>query len=205
MKKNIIIRTMKKDDFKDASILMSFAFGSKLPSLSNLSTTEMADFMLAGQIFNANSLREYYVACYDNKVIGIMHLDCSDYKKNKKYTKLDKKYFIHKYGLLKSVLAGISLLLLYYPSKKDEMLLDFIAVHPEHRGLGVGSQLLEYGESIANSKKDIKSYTLFVIDKNKAAKKLYERKGFITIKSKTKYISRFFTGVKKYHKMSKEL
>ena len=64
--------------------------------------------------------------------------------------------------------------------EKEELLMDGIAVGADCRGLGIGTRLLE--EIIGTAKThDCKYVRLDVIDINRRAKALYERKGFETI------------------------
>jgi ribosomal protein S18 acetylase RimI-like enzyme len=65
--------------------------------------------------------------------------------------------------------------------KREELLIDVLAVKENHRGKGVGRQLVEYIKEYGRDN----GYTLislYVVDTNERAKKLYESLGFIEIK-----------------------
>jgi len=203
MENDIKIRLMEESDFEDGSFLMSYAFKGKLPALKKFDEKDVADFMLAGGLFQKESLEGHYVAILNNKVVGIMHLDTYSQQKNKIDAPLQSEYIIKKFGLIRSLISGISFLLLGHHLKKDEMIVDYIAVHPDFRGHGIGGNLLDFGEKIAKKTSGISRYTLRVIGKNIGAKRLYERKGFSVIKTRRALISSFFTGVKVYHNMEK--
>lgn len=55
-----------------------------------------------------------------------------------------------------------------------------LAVSKEHRGHGIGQELLEHAEEYYRQKQ-IKSYYLSVLSKNKKAIKFYEKNGFVKV------------------------
>jgi ribosomal protein S18 acetylase RimI-like enzyme len=67
---------------------------------------------------------------------------------------------------------------LEYKPKKDEFYIAMVAVSPEARGLGVGTKLLQKAYETARDMK-LKHVTLYVIEENEAAKRLYNREGFV--------------------------
>lgn len=205
MNSDIKIRQMKQKDFTESALIMSHAFSSKFPALTKFSTGEISDFMLAGGVFHENNLNGHYVAIEEDKVVGILHLESYETKKNTEKTPIKSRYLIRKFGLFRSLISGISMFFLYHSVSKGELTVDFIAVHPDFRGRGVGGKLLDFGENQARQTDGISRYTLGVIEKNIGARRLYERKGFCVVKSRKQYIARLFTGVKKHHKMAKDL
>ena len=78
------------------------------------------------------------------------------------------------------------------PILDEEYYIEHLAVLPERRGQGVGTQLIEFAESQARTKW-LKRVTLDVEIGNEAARRLYERLGFETIKVVTEpnYCKRF--------------
>lgn len=63
----------------------------------------------------------------------------------------------------------------------DEVYIDFIATAPEHRGMGIGKQLIGFVRDTLR----YKHIELEVFSKNKRAKAFYEREGFKIVKIKT--------------------
>ena len=84
-------------------------------------------------------------------------------------------------------------------------MVDYIAIHPDYRGKGIGSKLLDFGENEARKNKDTNIYSLMVIGQNIRAIKLYEKLGFKVVKTTKLFFLRFFTGIKIFHYMVKEL
>lgn len=82
------------------------------------------------------------------------------------------------YGLFGGVWRGIVLELFERPLKRDELLMDGIFVHPDARGKGVGTLLLEAIVDEAR-RRNLSSVRLDVIDVNARARALYERVGFV--------------------------
>jgi len=64
----------------------------------------------------------------------------------------------------------------------DELLIDGIVVHPAMRGQGVGTRLLQAACDRAREK-GLRSVRLEVVDTNPRARRLYERLGFVPIKT----------------------
>jgi ribosomal protein S18 acetylase RimI-like enzyme len=205
MNKDILIRQMVPEDFSDCTLIMSFAFRSKLPALAKFSAEEVGDFMLAGGLFYEKDLDGYYVADVDGKAVGVMHLESCESPKKAKHHPIKRKYMTKKYGFFRCVFSGIGMFLLKSRVSKGDMMVDFIAVHPSLRGKGIGGRLLDFGENKASQAIGISRYTLGVIEKNVYARRLYERKGFKVVKSKKRWLSRLFTGISKYHIMAKPL
>jgi ribosomal protein S18 acetylase RimI-like enzyme len=58
-----------------------------------------------------------------------------------------------------------------------EAYIEFIAAHPSHQGIGVGSVMLEWAESFARSFQ-CRVLSLDVMKRNEGAVRLYQRKGF---------------------------
>lgn len=59
-----------------------------------------------------------------------------------------------------------------------------MAVFPEFRGKGIGTELLKYAERQAQQL-GLKKLSLIVFEQNKGAKRLYERHGFQTVASES--------------------
>ena len=67
--------------------------------------------------------------------------------------------------------------------RPDELLMDGIAVHAEMRGQGIGTRLLEAVLDFARSH-GYNSVRLDVVDTNPGARRLYERMGFVVVRTR---------------------
>lgn len=203
MNENCRIRPMVADDFKAAAYIMSCAFGAKMPGMKKYSHEKVADFLLAAGVFDPNNLEDYYVAASSEGVEGIMHLETWTSKKAHKPPTKDLMYLMSTFGVFRVLLSAVSLIFLDNKLKKDEMIVDYIAVHPDRRGKGTGSLLLTFGEDIARQTPGIRRYTIAVIKENMGAMALYERMGFLVYESHSSKILKLFTGVECTYKMEK--
>ena len=90
------------------------------------------------------------------------------------------------------------------PKLKDGLKLEMIAVSPEARGKGVGTQMLNHLNDLA-VEEGFKRITLEVIDSNEKAMVLYQKRGFVNKKYTN---TAFFTknlGFRGYYKMQIDL
>ncbi len=85
-------------------------------------------------------------------------------------------------GLFSGLRAAAVFSLYERQSEPSQLLMDGIAVHPEMRGRGIGTQLLDEIKRIAAGR-GFSSVRLDVIDTNPGARRLYEREGFIPMKT----------------------
>jgi len=115
-----------------------------------------------------------FVALYDNKVVGVAGFKTNEgaFTDGINYADLIKSL-----GMLAGNWAALIFTLYERELSHGELILDGIAVHPEYRGKGVGTALLENIVSFA-TKSNYKTVRLDVIDSNIKARKLYEREGF---------------------------
>ncbi|EKF9154349.1 TPA: GNAT family N-acetyltransferase [Vibrio cholerae] len=94
------------------------------------------------------------------------------------------KGLIEQLGLIRGLWACFVFSLFEREPEERELVMDGIAVDSEFRGQGVGSLLLDQIVSYAQEN-DFESVRLDVIDSNPRARKLYESKGFIALKSES--------------------
>ena len=205
MRPSVTIRPMTNLDHQQATRIMAAAFGSKMPAMASLSNEAIAEFLSAASIFDEEVLNRHYVACVEGHVAGIMHLETLAEKLQKKTPSKDVLWMLRRFGFLRVFISSISLFFLDNKLAEDEMIVDFIAVDPDYRGQGIGSQLLDYGEAQARQVSGITRITLSVIDENKGARRLYERKGFVVYKTKHSKVLKIFTGVETSHMLEKFL
>ena len=81
-------------------------------------------------------------------------------------------------GLIRGNRAALVFGLYERQPAESELLMDGIAVHPEMRGRGIGTRLLEELTSYAR-REGYDQVRLDVIDTNPGARRLYERHGFV--------------------------
>ncbi|WP_200904376.1 GNAT family N-acetyltransferase [Streptomyces yangpuensis] len=94
------------------------------------------------------------------------------------------------YGLLRGLPRLAALALLERAPEPGELVMDGIAVHPAHRGTGIGSLLLTEIAAIA-AEHGCSRIRLDVIDANPRARALYERHGFTAVRTEqTPYLTR---------------
>ena len=86
------------------------------------------------------------------------------------------------YGWLSGLARGALLGLLERTCAPGTLLMDGIFVHPDARGLGVGSALLDAIERHAAAQ-GLRQVRLDVIDSNPRARALYDRRGFTAVSS----------------------
>lgn len=87
-------------------------------------------------------------------------------------------------GFWKGMRALLVLALFDRPLQKGQLLMDGISVSPAMRGSGVGSALLH--QLIAHARaRGCEAIRLDVIDTNPAARRLYERIGFVATKTES--------------------
>jgi ribosomal protein S18 acetylase RimI-like enzyme len=91
---------------------------------------------------------------------------------------LSQLFRVMGWGVLRVSAVGI---ILYRRPKDDALHLDTLAVHPDMRGTGIGTRLIDAVVSLA-AMEDKGLVTLDVEDINSRAKTLYERLGFVEYK-----------------------
>ncbi|MER7622984.1 GNAT family N-acetyltransferase [Streptomyces sp. NPDC126503] len=96
--------------------------------------------------------------------------------------------FLTSYGILRGLPRLALLALLERRPAEGELVMDGIAVAPEHRGAGIGSLLLRGIAGVA-ADHSCRRVRLDVIDANPRARALYERHGFAAVRTeKTPYL-----------------
>eukprot|EP00049_Salpingoeca_infusionum_P018055 m.355541 g.355541 ORF g.355541 m.355541 type:complete len:198 (-) comp17275_c0_seq1:401-994(-) len=63
-------------------------------------------------------------------------------------------------------------------NKPHEAYIDWVGVNPDYRGKGIGSALLAWADETARAA-GCQTITLDVVTRNEAARRLYERKGYV--------------------------
>lgn len=135
--------------------------------------TDRALHVLASNLESGHCL----TALYNWDLVGVLGIQT---KKNG-FLNPTANSLIGEYGLIGGFLRLAGLQLLHHRTGTDEWYVDGIAVSEEMRGLGIGTGLLSFLESIAKEK-GIRKLSLEVTDRNQRAKVLYERLDFVVTK-----------------------
>ena len=163
------------DDFKVSAIRLYFnSLKEKLEPI--LGSDGRAQEALASNIATDKCI----VAICNGKLVGIMGIQTN----KRGFVNPNLKTMVRIYGNFGGILRMGGLAILHHTIGTDELYVDGVAVASEMRGKGIGSHLFELLEQ-AVLKKRIKTISLEVIDTNPRAKALYERLGFVAVKTQT--------------------
>ena len=163
------------DDLKVSAIRLYFnALKEKLEPI--LGSDGRAQEALASNIATDKCI----VAICNGKLVGIMGIQTN----KRGFVNPNLKTMVRIYGNFGGILRTGGLAILHHTTGTDELYVDGVAVASEMRGKGIGSHLFELLEQ-AVLKKRIKTISLEVIDTNPRAKALYERLGFVAVKTQT--------------------
>ncbi len=92
------------------------------------------------------------------------------------------KILLKTLGVIRGNWAALIFSLYERSIKPGELLMDGIVVDPNHRGQGIGTRLLAELASFAKQS-GFDTIRLDVIDTNPSARRMYERNGFVTVKT----------------------
>ena len=163
------------DDFKVSAIRLYFnALREKLEPI--LGSDGRAQEALASNIATDKCI----VAICNGKLVGIMGIQTN----KRGFVNPSLKTMVKIYGSFGGILRTGGLAILHHTIGTDELYVDGVAVASEMRGKGIGSHLFDLIEQVV-LKKRIKTISLEVIDTNPRAKALYERLGFVAVKTQT--------------------
>jgi ribosomal protein S18 acetylase RimI-like enzyme len=167
----IITRGFPDERRSEASALFDAAFGPKL-------SRAIPDQMLRLKILeSALDPWHAFVAMSGGQLIGIAGFKT----KNGSLTSgITARLLIDKLGILGALRAIVVLALFQRSLRPSQLLMDGISVAPTARGGGIGTKLLLRIKEFAEAE-GYQSVRLDVIDTNHAARRLYEREGFIAI------------------------
>ncbi len=112
--------------------------------------------------------------------------------------------FGKEYGWLRGACRLMLLAFLARQQRQGELLMDGIVVHPSARGQGVGTQLLKALFQYAREH-NFACMRLDVVDTNPRARRLYERRGFVAVRTSQYPFLRRVMGFAAVTTMIKEL
>ncbi len=197
------IRPYCVNDYDDVVNIMLEAFSKKISKFTNLTAAENVSLFKDLGISDFKETNSLLVAELDGQVAGAISLIWHGLKSTTRKSKKNNRYLIKTYGFLNLTKFIIGLLCLDAGSHKGECYVDYIAVAEGFRGRGIGTLLLDAGESFA-IKACIDTYSLNVIGSNKA-KELYEKVGFKVTRTSRSILNKWIVGDKTIYKMIKYL
>lgn len=156
-----------------AAGLYDVAFGAKLSIAIPNSVSRIA---ILAEGFDP---RFSFVVISDNELVGIAGFKVAQGS----FTGGISFHLLKKYlGLLGAIRAVVILALFERKQTAGQLLMDGISVSPKMRGSGIGTMLLQTITTYAQDEGH-GSVRLDVINTNPAAQRLYERVGFVTLKT----------------------
>lgn len=169
----IIIKVgLENHQFSEAAQIYYQAFERKLqPSLKD----SISGQQILSESFNP---AQVIVALKDNILVGVVGFQSTE----SRFVNPKLSSFIKQFGLIRGWTQYLIMALISRYPTKSELVLDGIAVNQSMRGQGVGTQLLNTVVEYANNHKFTR-VRLDVIDTNPDARRLYERVGFIEVKT----------------------
>lgn len=174
MNDEIIIQKGFSNDFlSSAAELYDAAFGAKL-SIA-MPTSVLRKAILKEGFDPAFS----FVALRDGEMVGIAGFKTAQ---GALTGDISFRLLQEKLGYLGAVRAALVLSLFQRKQVAGQLLMDGVSVSPKMRGSGVGTKLLNSLIEYAKNE-GYRSVRLDVIDTNPAAKRLYERVGFVSAKT----------------------
>lgn len=147
----------------------------------------------------------FAISAIDNKneLVGISGFQIG----SNSLTNIPFKSFIKQYGIFRGTAKYLFLGILFsrQPDKKNQLLMDGIAVKEGQRGKGIGKMLFTELEKYARAE-GFTTLKLDVIDENPDAKRLYEKIGFTSTNyQKVPFFIRTLIGVSGVTTMEKDL
>ena len=118
------------------------------------------------------------VASWQNQLVGLIGLQYDNYC----FVDLKPSSFAIEFGWLRGLYRFAHFLPLFQLPHKGELVLDGVAVHASMRGRGIGTRLLETACTFA-WEGGFSTVSLEVVDTNLRARRLYERIGFVPLKT----------------------
>ena len=163
---------LPENHFDEAAELYEIAFGEKF----SMAIPNHGDRI---KLIRDSLMKDYAITAFDkDRLIGIAgyHTPSGSLTGGMTASRIFKLL-----GIVNGIRA--CLIMSFYDRKPStgELIMDGIAVHPDYRGRGIGTELLNRIVSYA-SENGYMSVRLDVIDTNSEARKLYERFGFRVVK-----------------------
>jgi len=195
------IRPMEKKDLTQVVDMYHEAFWSKAKPLKGL-TDFKAEKLIQRVFFKVtDNIQFYYVAEEDETPLGVIKLMRASSKE--KHSLPSIKDFLTM-GIFKLIKTGLVLSLIEEKIQEEDLYIEILAVSPDARSKGVGTELLDFAYDMAVKNPAIRFLTLGVLADNQGAFKLYKRYGFEVTGEYENDILEKHAGIKKMLAMKKE-
>ncbi len=196
-----IIRTFDEGDLEEASTIMAESFEAKFTRLADLSVPEIAELSVHLGISYPRPFHGYLVAQTGESVSGVIVLK---WKGQDRLSMPMRWRKARKLGLWNAVKTLFGMILLDTSPKAGECYIEHVAVSSEHRGMGIGTMLIEEGERIAR-RSGLPLYSLYVAESNEGAVRLYQSLGFSIDKRVKSWLTKRIFGIPVWYRMVKAL
>lgn len=196
---------LRKMIFSDINVVASLyyeSFWDKMVALKNISKNDAVNLIKIFLFSNDHNFNHYTVATINDEPVGFIKLMKKTDKD--KYSMPSLQTF-RKYGFFKLILTGIVLSFLEWKVKDGELYIETVAVSSEERGKGIGSTLMKHADDVVINNESLKYLSLGVVHKNKDAKRLYERLGFVTKKIETSKLLKRYADIEAMYYMVKKI
>ncbi|KAB7672176.1 GNAT family N-acetyltransferase [Bacillus sp. B1-b2] len=140
-----------------------------------------------------NNFHDHFLMIKNNTIEGILFIKPYKWKAMKLTRQLFKQFDF------KTFLKAIIFLIAFdHSPKKNEIHIDFITISKSSRRKGVGTQLIKFLQDKIN---DHQYITLYVNEKNVAARRLYEKQGFQVKKKGSSRWGKHLHGIEQWYLM----
>jgi len=166
----------------------------------NEKTTALDFLNYAFQTKGGEFSYDNHIGLYDGKkLIGIGSRFSK--KDGAKFLYFDGKKIIsfYKFKSPSIILHGLKIERMIRPPVGNEIVLGHIAISPKIRGRGLGTKLMKYLQDLPKSKDEY--YVLDVSLENPRAQALYERLGYVIVKTHKSTLQNRFAKVPDHHRM----
>ncbi|MCL1886009.1 MAG: GNAT family N-acetyltransferase [Dehalococcoidia bacterium] len=188
-----IVKLSELGDKQLNQVVDVFVEGFYIPTLKRITKDKEK---LRRLFINAFDGDMSYAYLHDGNVVGFMGL-ADD---RKRPMRLDEKTYIEEFGsfsgkmVYKQLIATMENIKVHSP---DEICIDYITTHPEHRSMGIGKKMIEY----VRDNMGYKYIWLEVLSKNPRGIAFYEREGFKQGIVKTNFFLNLLAMVMGYGKL----
>jgi len=169
------------------------AFRDKFTRLSGIAPERITMLLGESGILHDHPFPGYLVAELDDRVVGVMMLKWRGQKRTPPapVTKGSTSWWERR-----RLRAG--LMILDHAPKEGECYVEYVAVASTARGMGVGTDLIREGMTIATNT-GLRRFTLYVAGGNQEAIRVYEKAGMRMIRNVRSRLTDRFFAVREWH------